>query len=120
MNYLKLVAITFLIFLISACGSFQPMSQGIEEDNRLVIRGHRLVGLTVSIDDEFTLQILKSDLEPFKLGVLGATDSDAEDMQTIVLKVDAGMRLVKVRKGSSVIVQRSLQFSQGQTREIVL
>jgi len=104
--------------LLAGCGAYQERTTGIEEETMLVIRGESLVGLTVSIDTGFSTVIGEDDLTEFKMGVLGAANSEAEDLETITLKIDSGQHRVSVTGGGTTHIDKVFQFTHGQTREL--
>lgn len=109
-----LIALAFL----SACGGQQQKAAGITEDTMLIVRGEQLVGLTVSVGDQFRKTLSSEDLTQFELGVLGAKDSENERLETVTLKVDEGEQKITVSNGGVMLVDRSMYFSKGQTREL--
>ena len=104
--------------LLAGCGGYQERTTGIEEETTLVIRGEALVGLTVSIDTGFSTVIGEDDLTEFKMGVLGAANSEAEDLQTITLKIDSGQHRVTVSGSGKTHLDKVFHFTHGQTREL--
>lgn len=111
------LALVFMAFL-AGCGGYQERTVGLEEETMLVIRGESLVGLTVSIDSGFSTVISKEDLTKFKMSVLGAANSENEDLETITLKVDSGEHRVTVSGGGTTHLDKVLHFTHGQTREL--
>lgn len=107
-----------LMALLAGCGAYQERTVGIDEETMLVIRGESLVGLTVSIDSGFTTVIGKDDLTKYKMGVLGVSNSENENLETITLKVDSGPHRITVSSGGSTLVNKELHFTNGQTREL--
>lgn len=104
--------------LLAGCGAYQERTTGIEEETTLVIRGESLVGLTVSLDTGFSTVIGEDDLTEFKMGILGAANSEAEDLQTITLKIDSGQHRVTVSGSGKTHLDKVLHFTHGQTREL--
>lgn len=104
--------------LLSACGGQQQKTAGIAEETMLIVRGEQLVGLTVSVGGQFRKTLSSSDLTAYELGVLGAKDGENERLQTVTLKVDEGEQKVTVSDGKVMLVDRSMYFSKGQTREL--
>lgn len=104
--------------LLAGCGAYQERTTGVEEETTLVIRGESLVGLTVSLDTGFSTLIGEDDLTEFKMGVLGAANSEAEDLQTITLKIDSGQHRVTVSGNGKTHLDKVLHFTHGQTREL--
>lgn len=104
--------------LLAGCGGYQERTTGVEEETTLVIRGESLVGLTVSIDSGFTTVIGEDDLTKFKMGVLGAANSENEDLETITLKIDSGQHRVTVSDGGTTHLDKVFHFTHGQTREL--
>ena len=104
--------------LLAGCGGYQERAVGIEEETTLIIRGESLVGLTVSIDSGFTTVISEDNLTKFKMGVLGAANSEAEDLETITLKIDSGEHRVTVSGGGNTHIDQVMHFTHGQTREL--
>lgn len=104
--------------LLAGCGGYQERTVGIEEETTLVIRGESLVGLTVSLDSGFSTVIGKDNLTKFKMGVLGAANSEAEDLETITLKIDSGQHRVTVSGGGKTYIDQVMHFTHGQTREL--
>lgn len=115
---LRIIIVSMVLTLLTACGGQQRQVSGISEDTMLVVRGEQLVGLTVSIGDNFERAISSADLTSFELGVLGAKDRENEGLQTVTFKVDEGEQKISVTSGSKVIVGRSMYFSKGQVREL--
>jgi len=104
--------------LLAGCGGYQERTVGVEEETALVIRGESLVGLTVSIDSGFTTVIGEDDLTKFKMGILGSTNSEAEDLETITLKIDSGQHRIIVSGADTTHLDKVLYFTHGQTREL--
>ncbi|GHD20873.1 hypothetical protein GCM10007052_30950 [Halioglobus japonicus] len=84
----------------------------------LVLRSEVLVGSTITIGESFRKVVNESDLTPYEIGVLGAKDRENENLETITLKVDEGSQRITVQKNSQVVVDKTMYFSKGQTREI--
>lgn len=116
----KTRAIPFLVltFLVSACGGYQEREYGLEEQTLLVLRGESLVGLTLDVDDYYSHKITKNDLTPYKMGMLGAADSEEESLEMVSIAVNPGMRTVRIRKGDRILKQQDMQFVTGQKREM--
>jgi len=113
----KLFVIVIAIVLVG-CGAQQQRVAGIEEDTTLVIRGETLVGLTVSVTPGFSRVIGKDDLTKFTMGMGGVTDSENQNLETITLKVESGLQRLTVTKNGSIILDKELHFTHGQTREM--
>ena len=79
-----------------------------------------MTGLTVSIDEQFTMQISKADLTPYKMSILGAKNSMEENFEAATFLVDPGSRRIRVSGNGGVILEREIYFTEGQTRELVL
>ena len=112
-----LYAVLFSVLLVG-CGGVQHRTIGIEESTTLLIRAESLVGLTVSIEPGLTRVIQKEDLTTYRMGILGAANKAEESLETVTFKVETGLLNITVSRGSSVIVARQMQFSNGQTREL--
>lgn len=112
-----LFAVLFSVLLVG-CGGAQHRTTGIEESTTLLVRAESLVGLTVSIEPGLTRVIQKEDITPYRMGVLGVVNKEEESLETVTFKVETGLLNVTVSRGSSVIVTRQMQFSNGQTREL--
>lgn len=105
--------------VISSCGTTQQQSaSGIEEETLLVLRSESLVGVSVQLDELAPVLISRDQLTPYRIGVLGASNSENEDLETATFKVDSGSHRVIAKKGSTILFSRDLQFLQGQVREI--
>jgi len=113
----KLFVIVIATVLVG-CGAQQQRVAGIEEDTTLVIRGETLVGLTVSVTPGFSRVIGEDDLTKFTMGIAGATDSENQNLETITLKVESGLQRLTVTKNGSIILDKELHFTNGQTREM--
>jgi|TARA_B110000902_G_scaffold251404_1_gene311623 hypothetical protein len=107
-----------LVLFLSACGGLQKYEAGIAQQAKLILRGEALVGCRVDVGPRFSLLVSKSDLTAYEFGVLGSKDSETESLQTIVLEVESGSQSVKVSYGTSMIYDKTLYFSDGQTRDI--
>ena len=112
----------FLIWLIasclSACGGVQTYQAGLDERTTLIVRSEVLIGHTIEIGEAVSMLVSKSDLSPYKLGVLGSKDSLNEGLQAVVLQVQSGRQPIKVSMGNTLLYNKVLYFSAGQTREI--
>lgn len=115
---IKSATLALLATVLVGCGGYQTRSVGLEEQTLLIIRGENLVGLTVDIKPAFSKQVAESDLTEYTMGIAGAANKEAEDLQTITFKVESGPQHVVVSKGGVTLVERRLQFSHGQTREL--
>lgn len=113
----KIIALIMALAL-TACGSIEQRSVGIEADTLLVIRGELLVGLTVEVEPGFSRRLVASDLTDYKGAVLGAKDRDEEGFQTVTLKIDKGNHQITVSSGNSIMVNQEMYFAEGQTREL--
>lgn len=113
-NLFVIIIATVLV----GCGAQQQRVAGIEEDTTLVIRGETLVGLTVSITPGFSRVIGEDDLTKFTMGIAGATDSENQILETITLEVESGLQRLTVTKNGSIILDKELHFTHGQTREM--
>ena len=107
-----------IVFFLSSCGGAQKYEGGITQQPTLIVRSELLVGHRIDVGPTFSLLISKADLTAYKLGILGSKDSEIEGLQTIVLEVESGSQSVKVSEGSSMVYDKTLYFSDGQTREI--
>lgn len=112
-----LFSLLLLVFL-AGCGAFEERSVGIEEDTTLIVRSESLVGATVQIGDEFSMVVAKEDLTKYTMGILGVNDRENERLETITITVDAGTHRVRISRGGTVLADRELHFTQGQTREL--
>lgn len=115
---IKSFYIGVLALCVSACGGIQKYETGITQQATLIVRSEILVGSRVDVGPGFSLLVSKADLTAYEFGVLGAKDSDNEGLQTIVLEVESGSKSVKVSDGNSMVYNKTLYFSDGQTREI--
>ncbi len=115
---MRSVFVIVLAAILVGCGAHQERASGIEEDTTLVIRGETLVGLTVSVTPGFSRVITEEDLTKFTMGIAGATDSENQNLETITLKVESGLQRLTVAKNGSIILDKELHFSNGQTREM--
>jgi len=77
-----------------------------------------LVGLTVSVTPGFSRVIGGDDLTEFTMGMGGVTDSENQNLETITLKVESGLQRLTVTKNGSIILDKELHFTHGQTREL--
>lgn len=108
-----------IAFLITGCGAaVQKSTTGYVEETRLLIRSDKLVGLNVSIGDIINKNIEKEDLEKYRIGVLGAKNSDRENAQSAMFIVEKGEHQVLVTDRGAVVYDAVLFFGNGQTREI--
>jgi hypothetical protein len=114
----RFLSTLLLALTLAACGGQQQRVVGLEESTTLIIRGEGLVGATVSVGDGFRRTIAENDLTAYELGVLGAKDSENERLETITLKVDAGDQRVTVQQSGRVLVDKTMYFTDGQTREV--
>lgn len=114
----KVISLFLATLLISACGSVQKIETGLIEQSKLVIRSEALVGTRVQIGDSFVLSVSKEDLTPFRMGVLGVTDSENEKLQTLTFEVNEGNQRITVINGSTTLFDKELYFGKGQTREL--
>ncbi|HSG88736.1 MAG TPA: hypothetical protein VLA56_05965 [Pseudomonadales bacterium] len=107
--------------LLSACGApMRQSSSGVEEATRLVLFAETLVGAEVVVDGFSTGTIEREDLVSYDYGILGASDRREEKLQRFELVVTPGNHTVKVVSGSRTLMDRTLYFVQGQTREMEL
>lgn len=113
-NFLALLAMVFL----ASCGAYEERKTGIDEQTTLVVRSESLVGLTVSIDDGFSMVVSEDDLSKYTMGILGVTDRENEKLETVTINVDSGTRRVRVTRSGTLLVDKQLHFTQGQTREL--
>ena len=110
-----------IAFLITGCGAaVQKSTTGYVEETRLLIRADKLVGLNVSIGDILNKNIEKEDLEKYRIGVLGAKNSDRENAQSAMFIVEKGEHQVLVTDRGAVVYDAVLFFGNGQTREITI
>ncbi len=115
---MKIGFVVLLTALLAGCGGYQERTVGVEEETLLIIRGETLVGLTVSLDDGFTKVVGEDDLTEYKMGILGAANSEEEDLETITLKVDSGQHRVTVSRAGTTLLDKMVHFTNGQTREL--
>lgn len=115
---LKVISFCLATLLISACGSIQKVETGVIEQSKLVLRSETLVGTKVRIGDSFAMTISKDDLTPFKMGVLGVSDSENEKLETLTFEVNEGNQRVTVTSGNIILLNKELYFGKGQTREL--
>jgi len=114
----KVISLCLATLLISACGSVQKIETGVIEQSKLVIRSESLVGTRVTIGDSFALSVSKKDLTPFRMGVLGVSDSENEKLDTLTFEVNEGNQRITVVMGTTTLFDKELYFSKGQTREL--
>lgn len=107
-----------LLTLLAGCGAYEERTIGIDEQTTLVVRSESLVGATVAIDDGFSMVVSEDDLTKYTMGVLGATDRENENLETITISIDPGTRRVRVSRGDTVLADKQFHFTQGQTREL--
>jgi len=108
-----------IAFLITGCGSaIQKSTSGYVEETRLLLRADKLAGLNVSIGDIVNKDVVKADLEKYRLGILGAKNSERENLQSAIFIIEKGEHQVLVTDGNTVVYDEVLFFSHGQTREI--
>ena len=115
---MKTILFLSVLLALVGCGTSAVRVSGIEEFSSLVVRGERLEGLTVLVDENFRSTIQKKDLIPFKEGILGVADSEIEGLQSVKIRVDSGLRRIKILSGMKLVLERELQFGNGQTREL--
>lgn len=117
---LKNLLVGPLLLVLFGCGA--PVTKetvGYVEATQLVVWAKQLTGLSVSVNGETVVSnIERSDLNKFKYGVLGTKNSEKEDMQSITLGVNKGSNLITITDNEKPIYQKSLYFTNGQTREI--
>lgn len=113
-NFLALLAIV----LLAGCGAYEERDTGIDEQTTLVVRSESMIGLTVSIDDNFTMVVGEDDLTKYTMGILGVTDRENEKLEAVTISVDSGTRRVRVTRAGTLLVDKQLHFTQGQTREL--
>ena len=123
---MKRILIPLLAVLLSACatGTGKPSSEAettgnIVEGTRLVVRAKNLLGITVSIGDDFSKVIKKADLVDLPATDTGGGAAKAK-LQTVALAVDVGMQRITVKKGSRELFDKDLFFFKGQTREVAI
>lgn len=114
----KIIYTCFLALCLSACGSIQKYDTGIMQETRLIVRSEVLIGHTVEVGPVFSFIVSKADLSAYKFGILGSKDSENEKLQAIVLEVESGPQSVKISNGNTIVYDKTLYFSDGQTREI--
>ena len=107
-----------LLVLLAGCGGFEERSTGIEEETKLIVRSESLVGATVEIGEGFSMVVAQENLTKYTMGVLGAADRENERLETITISVDPGTHRVRISRGGTVLADRQLHFTQGQTREL--
>ena len=108
----------FLLVLLAGCGAYEERSTGIDEQTTLVVRSESLVGATIAIDDGFSMVVSKDNLTKYTMGVVGVNDRENEKLETITISVDPGTHRVRVSQGGTVLADKQLHFTQGQTREL--
>ena len=113
-NFIVLLAMAAL----AGCGAYEERDTGIDEQTTLVVRSESLVGLTVSIDDDFSMVVSEDDLTKYAMGILGVTDRENEKLETVTISVDSGTHRVRVTKAGTLLVDKQLHFTHGQTREL--
>ena len=111
------ISLLLLVFL-AGCGGFEERSVGIEEETKLIVRSETLVGATVEIGEGFTMVVAEENLTKYTMGVLGAADRENEGLESITISVDPGTHRVRISRGGTVLADRELHFTQGQSREL--
>ena len=117
----KILLTVVLSFFLVACGSpVQKKSIGLDESTLFIVRSESLQGATISIGDSFKKEITKYDLTPYETGIWGAKDRAFEGLETLILKIDAGTHQITIKRNSESVFDKSLYFSIGQTREVMI
>lgn len=107
-----------LLVFLAGCGAYEERSTSIEEQTMLIVRSESLVGTTVAIDDGFSMVVGEDDLTKYTMGIAGVTDPENQNLETITISIDAGTHRVRVSRGGTVLADKQLHFTQGQTREL--
>ena len=115
---MRKIFVIVIATVLVGCGAQQQRVAGIEEDTTLIIRGETLIGLTVSVTPGFSRVIGEGDLTEFTMGIGGVNDSENQNLETITLKVESGLQRLTVTKNGSIILDKELHFTHGQTREM--
>ena len=115
---MKNLFVILIATVMVGCGAQQQRVAGIEEDTTLILRGETLVGMTVSVTPGFSRVIGEDDLTKFTMGIGGVTDSENQNLETITLKVESGLQRLTVTQNGSIILDKELHFTHGQTREM--
>ena len=104
MKYLLVVS---SLLLLAACGSFTSVTQ-TEEGTFLQLIGNRS-GVVLVIDDKSQLN-LEADTKSFDLNGKIATK----------IVVSPGQHRIKIKRGGSLLVDRSIYVSEGNVFEVMI
>jgi hypothetical protein len=115
---LKIISSIVFALLLAGCGGTQQTISGVNEPTKLLMRSEALVGMTVSVGDEFSLTVSEEDLTPFQMGLSGARDTENETLETLVFEVKTGKSRVTVEDGRTTIFDKYIYFGKGQTRVV--
>lgn len=116
---MRMLFVIVIATVLVGCGAQQQtVAVGIEEDTTLIIRGEALVGLTVSVTPGFSRVIGEDDLTEFTMGLAGVVDSENQNLEMITLMVEDGLQRLTVTRNGSIILDKELHFTHGQTREL--
>lgn len=115
---MKNILIVMLALALSACGAYNEKAAGIEEQTILVLRSEELIGLSIEITPNFSRVISEDDLTKFTMGIAGVKDSENQNLETLTLIVEDGTQRLTIRKNGTIVYDRELHFTHGQTREL--
>lgn len=113
----NIVLVLLAAFLVSCGAPIQKSTTGLEETTQIVLLAENLVGLDVTVGN-IDKKIGRSDLERYRLGVAGAADAEIENMHRVTIAIQPGNHRVIIKDGGQTLIDRSMYFSAGQTREI--
>lgn len=132
----KLLSTIFaVVVMTSACGTIEHTEVGIENSSKLILRGEKLQGtqiyinnkLIIDIEEKFSEKNFKEirrsapkndSLDNYKMGVLGVADRDNEGLESITLEVEEGFLTLLVQSEGVAILNKELYIAKGQTREV--
>lgn len=116
---MKKFFVVSLAILLAACGApVKRTEMGLENVTQIVVVADQLVGSRVQVDDNLDVIVNKSMLDKYTMGVLGAADPAEENYQAISIKVDPGTHQLRVTSGGSVVIDKSVYVSEGQTTKV--
>jgi hypothetical protein len=115
----KLITMVVVSILLTACGAPAITSnQSISQQAGVRLVSNELVGSQVIIDGRSGVEIVKSSLVKYTMGVAGAADAEEEGLDVYVIDLMPGMHTIIVLKNGVTILEKELYLSDGQTKEL--